>query len=77
MTQRWIVTTSQDRPITPIAKDLSDAGFDIDSMLEEIGVIVGSADVGLAQRLRAIAGVVDVSPESSIDIGPPEAPEMW
>ncbi|AQA22347.1 hypothetical protein BTZ20_2920 [Rhodococcus sp. MTM3W5.2] len=56
------------------AKDLSDAGFDIDDRLEAIGVIVGSADVSLAQSLRAIAGVIDVSPESSIDIGPPDSP---
>lgn len=75
--ERWVVTTSSDRPITDIAKDLSDSGFDVGETLEEIGIIIGTADDSLVDRLRSIAGVIDASPESPIDIGPPDSPETW
>ncbi len=70
----WIVTTSDDRPIAEIAKDLSRAGFNVGHVLGEVGSITGSADPAIVGKLRAIPGVADVSPETGIDIGPPDAP---
>lgn len=70
----WIVTTSDQRPISDIARDLTRAGFTTDQVLSDIGSITGSAAPGIAAKLRAIAGVIDVSPDTAIDIGPPDAP---
>jgi hypothetical protein len=75
--KKWIVTTSSDRPIHDVAKNLTEAGFAIDQVLGEIGCITGSASEDVAQQSRTIPGVVDVSPEHSIDIGPPDAPITW
>ncbi len=73
----WIVTTSPDRPIKEIAKDLKAAGFTVGQVLEEIGSITGAAAEDVAKRARSIAGVVDVSPDSPIEIGPPGSPDSW
>ena len=75
--KKWIVTTSSDRPISDIKKELVDSGFTVDQVLDEIGSIIGSADNDVAKRLRAIRGVADVSPDTPINIGPPDAPETW
>ncbi|MES1167359.1 MAG: hypothetical protein ABUL68_05090, partial [Pseudomonadota bacterium] len=73
----WIVTTSSDRPIAEITKDLKAAGFSVGHVLEEIGSITGQAADDTATKLRSIAGVVDVSPDAPVDIGPPGSPETW
>ena len=73
----WIVTTSADRSISDITKDLKEAGFDISQVLEHIGSITGAAAEETVPKLRSIRGVVDVSPDQPIDIGPPDSPETW
>jgi hypothetical protein len=73
----WIITTSPDRPIKEIAKDLKDAGFTVGQVLEEIGSITGAAGEDAAKKARSIAGVVDVSPDMPVDIGPPGSPDSW
>lgn len=60
-----------------IAKDLSKAGFVVDQKLEEIGVITGKSDDAAVGKARAIRGVTDVSPETPVDIGPPNSRETW
>jgi hypothetical protein len=75
--KNWVVTTSADRPINDIAKDLKEAGFDVGHVLEEVGSITGAAAEEAVAKLRSIRGVVDVSPDSPIDIGPPDSPETW
>jgi hypothetical protein len=76
-TKRWVVTTSGDRKIHDVSKDLTKTGFSVDSVLDEIGGIIGSASDEVAKRMRAIPGVADVSPEESIDIGPPNSSTTW
>ena len=71
--KRWIVTTSADRPIGEIARDLKDAGFAVGRVLEAIGAITGAAAEETVARLRSIRGVVDVSPDRPVDIGPPDS----
>jgi hypothetical protein len=73
----WIVTTSGDRPLGEIANDLKRTGFSIGQVLSEIGAITGSASDDVVAKLRAIPGVADVSPDTPIDIGPPDAPITW
>jgi hypothetical protein len=76
-TKGWIVTMSHERPIKEVAKDLSDAGFAVHDVLEEIGSIIGAAADDVASKLRSIPGVLDVSPDRPIDIGPPGSPDTW
>jgi hypothetical protein len=73
----WIVTTSADRPIGEITSDLKEAGFSVGHVLEEINSITGAAAETSVAKLRSIKGVVDVSPDLPVDIGPPGAPETW
>jgi hypothetical protein len=70
----WIVSTSGERPLQDIAQDLTEAGFTISRVLDQIGSIVGTASDDIIENLRAIPGVTDISPEEDIDIGPPDAP---
>ena len=73
----WIITTDGKRPVQDIAKDLAAAGFVAGQVLEEIGTITGSAADSAVTKLRNVRGVQDVSPDTPIDIGPPDAPETW
>ena len=76
--KKWVITTSGDRPISDVEKDLTGTGFAVDSVLDAIGAIIGSGDEKVAEKLRKIPGVTDVSPEPpTIDIGPPDSPETW
>ncbi|HET9765350.1 MAG TPA: hypothetical protein VFS60_00805 [Thermoanaerobaculia bacterium] len=72
----WVVTTSQDRTIGDVAKDLKKAGFTVEQVLEEIGSITGGAGEDVAQKVRSIPGVLDVSPDTPVDIGPPDS-DLW
>jgi hypothetical protein len=70
-----VVTASGDRSLSDVKKSLTDAGFIVDQVLNEIGCITGAASEDDVAKLRAIPGVADVSPSPPpIDIGPPDAP---
>jgi hypothetical protein len=73
----WVVTTSSDRPVRDVAKELAAAGFEVDQTLEQIGVITGKGDDRAVGKARAIRGVADVSPELKVDIGPPNSSDTW
>jgi len=68
-----IVTVSGDRPIHQVAKDLKEAGFEVGEVLEFVGSVTGSASPKALHDLRKVKGVADVSPDHSVDIGPPGA----
>jgi len=72
----WVVTTSQDRAIDDVTKDLEQAGFNVEQVLGEIGSITGGAEEDVAQKVRSIPGVVDVSPDAPVDVGPPDS-DLW
>lgn len=63
--KEWVVTTSQDRPLTEIEKELAKAGASVvkGKRFPEIGVVYIEHD-GSVDKLRGIKGVVDVSPEA-------------
>lgn len=75
--KNWIVTTSGDRSLKDVSKDLKQRGFQVDHVLEEVGAITGSGEDDTAEKLRSVPGVTDVSPDVEVDIGPPDAPETW
>jgi len=72
--KRWIVTTSGKDSIKGVKKKLTESGFKVDQVLDEIGVITGTSKDDDVERLRSVPGVVDVSPDEKVDIGPPDAP---
>jgi hypothetical protein len=72
--KRWIVTTSGDRSLSDVRRNLVESGFTVDQVLGEIGLITGVAEDDVAEKVRKIPGVVDVSAEEPIEIGPPDAP---
>lgn len=75
--KRWVVTLSKERPLSDIRQTLAKAGFAVDQVLEEIGVVTGSSDDAAVERIRALRGVADVSKDAPIDIGPPGSPTTW
>jgi hypothetical protein len=76
--KKWVVTTSGDRPMKDVEKDLKDCGFEVSDVLDAIGCVNGSGDDDAAEKARSIRGVTDVSPEpGDIDVGPPDAPITW
>jgi hypothetical protein len=75
--RNWVITTSTGRPIKDIAKDLEAAGFSVGQVNDEIQSITGAAGDKSVEKLRKISGVIDVSPDTPIDIGPPDSPETW
>lgn len=75
--KKWIITTSGDRSIHEIAKDLADAGLTDSQVLEAVGSITGSAGAKAVAKLRKVRGVVDVSPDFPVDVGPPDSSETW
>lgn len=72
--KKWIVTTSGKKSLSDIKKKLTESGFSVDQVLDEIGVITGTSSDDDVERLRKVAGVADVSPDEQVDIGPPDAP---
>lgn len=72
--KKWIVTTSGKKKLSEVKKKLTESGFSVDQVLDEVGVITGTSSDDDVARLRKIAGVKDISPDEQVDIGPPDAP---
>jgi hypothetical protein len=75
--KNWVITTGGNRPIADIAKDLAAAGLKGGQVLETVGSITGSAAEDDLAKLRKVRGVVDVAPDTPVDVGPPGSPETW
>ncbi len=75
--QSLIVTVSKGRPVSEVVRDLKAAGLQVEGVLDAIGVVTGSAQPKSIVKLRKVRGVADVSRDSKIDIGPPDAPTTW
>ncbi len=69
--KRWTVCAPGE-PLHEVARKLTEAGFEVDDVLTAIGCITGSAEPAVAERIRSIPGVSDVSEEVVFDVGPPE-----
>jgi uncharacterized protein YnzC (UPF0291/DUF896 family) len=68
-----VITTSGKRPIHDVARDLSAAGFDVEQVLDSINVVTGKGHDASKDKLRSVKGVVDVSDDYPVSIGPPDA----
>lgn len=75
--KRWIITLSGRRPVTEVRRDLESAGFHVEQVLDAVGVITGTLEGPSASSIRRIDGIEDVSPDVSVDIGPPDSPSTW
>lgn len=73
----WVVTLAEGDDAAAVASSLETAGFRIDQRLGEIGIIIGRATAEVAEHARTLPGIVDVAPETAVDIGPPDAPTTW
>jgi excinuclease UvrABC helicase subunit UvrB len=76
-TKKWIVTTTGKRGIQEITQELKKLGFNVDQVHNEIGTFTGRAGEDIVERVRSVPGVSDISPDESVDIGPPDAPVTW
>ena len=76
-TKGWVVTTSGERPLADVAKELKKSGFKVEQVLDEIGAITGAAGDDVAAKLRKVKGVSDVSANTPVDIGPPGSSHTW
>ena len=76
-TKKWVVTLANDRPVSDVSNELTQTGFDIDQVLDQIGCITGSGSDEVARKLRKIPGVADVSPETTIQLPPSDESITW
>jgi len=75
--KRWVVTTSPEHDFGGVARELASRGLTIEQQMDAIGVVVGSGDDSVAESLRGVKGVTDVSPDTPVDIGPPDQTDTW
>jgi glycine cleavage system aminomethyltransferase T len=71
--EHWIITLTGEQPLPKAIAGLRKAGLEIDQVMDVIGVVTGSAGKAEVNKLRKVVGVADVSPDSAVDIGPPDA----
>ncbi|OQP40899.1 hypothetical protein A4H97_14940 [Niastella yeongjuensis] len=74
--KKWIVTTSN-KDLDEIKKQLDENGFAVNQVMTEIGCISGTASEEVVNKLRTLPGVTDISPDTDINIGPPDSPVTW
>lgn len=75
--KRWVVTTSPEQPFGEVTRELASRGLTIEQEMDAIGVVVGSGDDSVAESLRGVKGVTDVSPDAPVNIGPPDQTDTW
>jgi hypothetical protein len=75
--KHWVVTTSGNRSLEDVAKDLRKSGLKVEEVLSEIGCITGVGGEGAAKKARKIDGVSDVSADAAVSVGPPDSSETW
>ena len=73
-TQSVVVTVSADHAMGDVVKGLKAAGLKVDQVLDAINVVTGTSQIKSLEKLRRIVGVVDVSSDHDVNIGPPGAP---
>jgi len=73
----WVVTTSGDRPLEDVAKELKQSGFKVGQVLHETGLITGEGGDDDAEKARKVKGVTDVSANVGASVGPPNSSDTW
>ena len=72
----WVVTASG-RPLEEVAEELRKSGFKVGEVLHEIGLITGQGEDDVAEKLRKVKGVTNVSANVGADVGPPDSTDTW
>jgi hypothetical protein len=75
--KQWIVVTSGDHSIDDISKALEKKGFTVDSKLEAIGQIIGSATDDIKAEALKVKGVSSIEPSHEINLGAPDSDITW
>ena len=70
--QTWLVSVDHQVDVASVASALSQRGFQVKEVLSEISCITGVASEEEIPSLRKVAGIVDISPDFPIEIGPGE-----
>jgi hypothetical protein len=69
----WVVTVAPGAPLEQVKDGLSGAGFTVVQVLDAIGIVIAHGSEKQAEQARLVGGVIDVSLEVQVDIGPPDA----
>lgn len=77
MSKTWVITASADTPIEELSRALAKAGLLGIQVLDELGIITGTADENVVPQLRRVPGVIDISEDPTFDVGPPGSPGTW
>jgi hypothetical protein len=75
--QTWIVTTDGKRDHATLTRELQSAGFSVTQAFSDLPSVIGVADTNAVAKIRKVKGVVDVSPDAPVDVGPPGSKETW
>lgn len=73
----WTVVTSGDQPIDKVAKELKERGFEVREVIAEFQSILGAASDDVAENVKSVPGVSDVSRTPEADVGPPGTSLAW
>ncbi len=71
-----IVSVAEDRlaELPTVVDALRAAGLRVGEVLAAAGIVTGTVDGDRIESLSAVPGVVDVEPERTIGLPPPDAP---
>ena len=69
----WVITTRSPGALPAVAQAVRSVGGQVQSQLDELGVLVAQGSAAQARAWGKLAGVADVAADSSVDIGPPGA----
>lgn len=75
--KNWIITLSEDQPISEVQKQLTEKDFTVDLVLDQIGFITGFASDEVAAQVRNIPGVEDISLDISLNISSFDGSNTW
>jgi len=68
-----VVVDDQKSSVFATAKLLEEAGLQIDSLMENLGLVSGSVEAAKLDSLRKVPGVVDVELQREVRVAPPNA----
>lgn len=74
---RWIVTLAGGESPAQVAERLRAKGFEVEQVLEAVGVITGQASASTAEALKAMPGLQSIEPDQPIQLPDPESGVTW
>ena len=75
--KQWIVVTTGEQPLEDVSKALEKKGFTVDSKLEAIGQIIGTATDDVKNEAMKLNGISSIEPSQEVNIGPPGSDVTW